>query len=448
MTLAKILRLIIITQIGVILCISSAIAQEREPIRISDGVSRLLPIVIYSDDNGRSSLEFSKILQQNLTHSYMFRTHNVMVDNDSNINSSMLFTSNEYNSKIINFAELSKAEIPFLLIYNFEKSTQGLKIDYQLWDILQQKQIYGKEYSSRSSNWRRIAHLISNQTQKNLTGIDGYFDSRIIYVSEQGDPRNIIKKLAIIDQDGANHIDLSSGRDLVLTPRFTDSSREIIYLSFRNHRMNLYFRDLQTGQERVILEVENMAFSPRISPDGQRLALSISSDGRTDLYLYNISSEKLTQLTNHPAIDTAPDFSPDGRYVVFESDRGGGQQIYQLDLEDSTALPKRISFGKGRYATPIYSPDGKWIAFTKMNQGRFSIGIMDAESKEEQILTDSYLDEGPSWAPNSRALAFSRKTKNASLPSIHIVDIMSGKTRKLPTPHGASDPDWSGLLSQ
>ena len=173
--------------------------------------------------------------------------------------------------------------------------------------------------------------------------------------------------------------------------------------------------------------------------------MSFTSGGATDIYLLDLATRTTRRLTSSPGIDTAPSFAPDGSKIAFESDRGASQQIYVMDPDGSNQ--RRISFGEGSYGTPVWSPRGDLIAFTKRAGGRFHIGVMRPDGTGERLLTSSYLDEGPTWAPNGRVLMFFREPPGSDgVPQLFTVDVYGRGERKVPTPYGASDPAWSPLL--
>jgi len=325
--------------------------------------------------------------------------------------------------------------------------TDRLRVSFRLWDVLAAQQIAGKEYNTFARNWRRIGHLISDEIYKRLTGETGYFDSRIVYVSETGPATRKIKRLAIMDQDGENNKFLTDGRALVLTPRFSPNTQEILYMSYAGKQPRVFLRDLQTGREEMLGRFEGMSFAPRFNHDGSRMLMSIAKGGQTSIYEMDLRSRQLRRLTNTPGIiDTSPSYSPDGSRIVFNSDRGGSQQLYVMDRNGGNVT--RISFGDGRYGTPIWSPRGDLIAFTKMHGGSFYIGIMRADGSGERLLTQSWLDEGPSWAPNGRVLIFGREFpgRQGTRARLYSIDITGHNLREVITPTDASDPAWSPLL--
>jgi TolB protein len=298
-------------------------------------------------------------------------------------------------------------------------------------------------FVTTAAGWRRAAHKCADLVYSRLTGETGYFDSRIVYVSETGVRTKRIKRLAIMDQDGAGHRFLTSGQNLVLTPRFAPGQQTITYMSFENNRPRVWLYTLGSGRQETAGTFAAMTFAPRFSPDGENLVFSMAVGGNTDIYRFNIAAKQTTRLTTGPGIDTSPSYSPDGTKIVFESDRGGSQQVYVMNADGSGQ--SRISFGEGRSASPVWSPRGDYIAFTRIGGGRFGIGVMRPDGGGERLLTNGYQDEGASWSPNGRVILFSRSDRSGR-SALWSVDISGLNERRLATPLDASDPAWSPLL--
>ncbi len=322
-------------------------------------------------------------------------------------------------------------------------SDGSLVNEFRLWDVATGKQLAGQRFSTSAENWRRIAHLIADQVYERLTGEKGYFDTRIVFVDETGPKNKRVKRLAIMDQDGANVRLLSQGNELVLTPRFSPTAQEIAFMSYSGAEPRVYLMNLNTGKRQVVGDFPGMTFAPRFSPDGQRIVMSLNQGGGSSIFEMDLRSERTRRLTTAGnAIDTGPSYSPDGRNIVFESDRDGTQQLYVMYSDGSGV--RRISFGNGRYSTPVWSPRGDYIAFTKQLMGRFLIGVMRPDGSGERILSEGYHNEGPTWAPNGRVLMFFRESPGANGgPRIHSVDITGYNERQIRTPAFASDPAWS-----
>jgi len=308
------------------------------------------------------------------------------------------------------------------------------------------KPLAGQQFSTIAPNWRRIGHIIADQVYEKLTLEKGYFDTRIVFIDETGPKDNRLKRLAIMDQDGANVRMLTNGRELVLTPRFSPTSQEITYMQYTNDQPRVVLMRLDTGEREIVGDFPGMTFAPRFSPDGQRIIMSFQIEGASTIVEMDLRTRRARQLTRTTAIDTAPCYDPSGRQIVFESDRDGTQQLYVMQSDGSGI--HRISYGEGRYSTPVWSPRGDYIAFTKQYGGNFLIGVMRPDGSGERILTEGFHNEGPTWAPNGRVLMFFRDMPGPrGGPKIFSIDLTGYNERLIPTPSFASDPAWSPLLS-
>jgi TolB protein len=325
------------------------------------------------------------------------------------------------------------------------QSDGRLKAEFRLWDVPAGQQLAGQQYYTTPDNWRRIAHIISDAIYERLTGEKGYFDSRVVFVDETGPAEHRIKRLAIMDQDGANVRYLTRGDDLVLTPRFSPSTQEITYMAYGQGDPRVYLLNIETGQREIVGNFPGMSFAPRFSPDGQRVVMSLQEGSNSNIFVMDLRSKAMTRLTDTPAIDTSPSYSPDGAKLCFESDRGGHPQIYVMGATGGAA--QRISFGEGSYSTPVWSPRGDYIAFTRQAQGKFAIGVMKPDGTGERVLTEGFHNEGPTFAPNGRVIMFFRDPGGSAGPSLYTIDISGRNELKEPTPSFASDPAWSPLLS-
>ena len=312
-----------------------------------------------------------------------------------------------------------------------------------LYDDYAQQQLASEGLRVAPAAWRRAAHKCADKVYARLTGETGYFDSQIAYISETGPKTHRTKRLAIMDQDGANHRFLTNGQNLVLTPRFSPNQSKIAYMSFEGNQPRLYFYDAAAGKRTLVGAFQGTSLSPRFSPDGRYLLLSIIKAGNANIYRLDIADKALDRLTNGPNIDTSPSYSPDGSRIVFESDRSGTQQLYTMAADGSGA--HRISFGEGRYATPAWSPRGDLIAFTRIGGAKLRVGVMHPDGTGTRVLTDSFADEGPSWSANGRVLTFFRTPSGTGLPKLMSIDLTGQNLRTVPTPLGGSDPSWGPL---
>ncbi|MCG7394317.1 Tol-Pal system beta propeller repeat protein TolB [Microvirga sp. ACRRW] len=322
-----------------------------------------------------------------------------------------------------------------------------LRAEFRLWDIDSGQQLTGQQYVTDANFWRRVGHIISDAVYTKITGVGGFFDTRIVFVEESGPKENRRKRLAIMDQDGANVRYLTQGENLVVTPRYSPVTQEITYMSqTEGQQPRVQVINLETGARQIVGNFPDMTSSPRFAPDGQRIVMSLQQGGNANIYLMNLGSQATTRLTSTGAIDTSPSFSPDGSQIVFESDRGGKQQIYAMNADGSNQ--RRISFGDGSYSQPAWSPRGDYIAFTKQHSGGFAIGIMKPDGSGERILTEGFHNESPVWAPNGQYILFFRDPGGQSGGKLYMVDVTGRVEQPVPTPSFASDPTWSPLLSE
>lgn len=325
-------------------------------------------------------------------------------------------------------------------------------VKFRLWDVFAQAQLgEGQQFAGPQDSWRRMAHKVADQVYSRLTGESGYFDSRIVFVSETGPKNARRKQIAVIDQDGHNPRFLTEDNSIVLAPRWSPDNSKIIYTSYESGQPQVIVMDVRSLQKQSLGNLGTVSFAPRFSPDGQKVILSLNDGANTDIYEIVLATGERRRLTTSSAIETAPSYSPDGRQIVFESDRGGSQQLYVAPSSGGEGT--RISFGQGSYGTPVWSPRGDLIAFTKILNGQFHIGVMTVDGSRERLLTRSFLDEGPSWSPNGRVIVFFRETPGSEgAPKLYSVDIttsvddLGGNLRPIPTPSFGSDPNWSPLL--
>lgn len=408
-------------------------ARAEIEVNVNRGDVQPLPIAVPAF-GGQQGADIAQVISANLQRSGLFQPLDpaAFIERDINIAVQPRFA----DWKQINAQALVNGQV----------TVEGgrLRVDFRLWDVFAEQQLLGLQFTSSPENWRRVAHKISDAVYERLTGEKGYFDTRVVFVAESGPRGKRVKRLAIMDQDGANPSYLTDGSYIVMTPRFSSNSQEITYMSLRPDGSSIWLFNLETGRRESLGNFQGMVFAPRFSPDGGRVAFSVERGGNSDIYVMSLSSRSSTRLTSDPSIDTSPSFSPDGQRIVFNSDRSGSAQLYVMGADGSN--PRRISFGQGRYTTPVWSPTGEFIAFTKQTGGQFHIGVMRADGSDERLLTSSYLDEGPTWAPNGRVLMFSRETPGGA-PRLWSVDVTGRVLQPMPYPGSGSDPAWSPLLN-
>ena len=395
-------------------------------IEVTDGVVDPIPVAMpkFIIDDFSSSLvakEIGEIIKNNLSQTALFR----IIPDDAYISD---VTSIDAP---VRFADWRAINSDLLITGHVSVKGGFTTVKFRLWDVVGQNEMFkGVQFEGPNSSLRKIAHKVSDLIYSGVTGEGHYFDTRIAFISERGAKNNRTKRLAIMDQDGANLTFLTDAKSIVLAPRFSPDAKKILYTSYKTGRPRVYLLNLVNNQIRTFPDLPGMTFAPRFSPDGKSIILSITNKGNTDIYIVDLENDTQKRLTKNIAIDTAPSFSPNGKAVVFESDRGGSQQIYVMSSKGGKAT--RISFGKGRYGTPVWSPRGDMVAFTKMYKGNFHIGVMRMDGSQERLLTKAFIDEGPTWSPNGRVLMFFRETAGVNgAPSLYSIEVTGRNLKKL-----------------
>jgi TolB protein len=425
------------------ICLLSSAFADPLKVDITRGVVEPIPVAIpaffgATGNESQYGRDIAQVVSNDLVRSGLFSA----VDSRSFLqDSSSLLVQPR-------FADWRVLNAQALVVGKVEQQPDGrLKVEFRLWDVFSEQQMTGLAYFTIPSNWRRVSHIVADAIYKRITGEEGYFDTRVVYISESGPATKRIKRLAIMDQDGENNRVLSDGRAMVLTPRFSPTMQQITYMAYYNNKPRVYLFNIDTGAQTVLGDFDHMTFAPRFSPDGEHVVFSLSNEGNANIYTMDLRSHHIQQLTDSKSINTAPCYSPDGQYITFESDRGGSQQIYVMRANGSDV--QRISFGKGSYGTPVWSPRGDLIAFTKPSTlGDFYVGVMHPDGSGERELVEAWHAEGPTWAPNGRVLMYFKEARSStgSTPHLYSVDLTGNNEREIPTPTDASDPAWSPLL--
>jgi len=417
------------------LCAASLPASAALQVDVTQGNAQPLPIAIPDFVGDPQGANIAGVVRADLERSGLFRPldQKGFAEHITDIN------------KVPTFASWRSITAQGLVTGMVTQQPDGrLRVDFRLWDVYGESQMLGLQFFTTPENWRRIAHMVSDAIYQRITGEKGYFDTRIVFISETGPAIKRVKRLAIMDEDGANPIFLTRGDYMVLTPRFNPTAQMIAYMSYIGAKPRVYLFDIETGKQEVLGNFPNMTFSPRFSPDGNQVALTLETAGNSDIYVMDLRSRAIRRLTTDPGIDTAPSFSPDGKQIVFESDRGGGQQIYVMNVDGSGQ--HRLSFGAGANGTPVWSPRGDLIAFTRRAGNVFNIGVMRPDGSGERLISSGGKDEGPTWAPNGRVLMYGRSLPGGQGSQIWSVDVTGRNERRVLTPGSASDPAWSPLI--
>lgn len=401
-------------------------------------VSIAIPEFIGTTEKDQNNLSLLRgIVINDLETTGLFR----MIDQDAYIQKiNSLDTSLEYPS-------WRQVNASVLLIGQMKISEGKIIFSYKVWDIFSQKLVSSKTLTSNIKNIRSIAHKVADDVYYNFIGDIGYFNTKIAYISVIRNGRDLTRRLAIMDHDGANHKFLTKGENIVLTPRFSPDSQSLLYLSYNGKKTpKVMLMSLKTGFSRVIGNFQGMSYAPRYTPNGKGVLLSAERRGISNIFLVDLDTMDEKQLTNCNSICVSPSASPDGKKVVFNSDMGGGKDLYIMNINGSNI--KRISFGQGAYSGPVWSPRGDLIAFTKMISGRgFFIGVMKPDGTGERIISRGWLVEGATWAPNGRVILFEKVPDEYSRdPKVHAIDISGHHEMVLKTPYNASDASWSHLI--
>ncbi|OYW44740.1 MAG: Tol-Pal system beta propeller repeat protein TolB [Sphingomonadales bacterium 12-68-11] len=332
-----------------------------------------------------------------------------------------------------------------MLVHGYVRAESDgrLTVGCYLYDVALQQQLVREGWVVPAAEWRRAAHKCADLVYSRLSGESPFFDSRIAYIAETGPKDKRVKRLAIMDSDGANHRFITNGQSTALTPRYSPDYAKIAYVSYLNGNARMYVYDIGSGNQTLITQSSNPTFAPRWSPDGRWILYSMAAAGNTDIYRVSASGGTPQRLTDGPGIDVGGSYSPDGSRIVFESDRSGEQQCYVMDANGSNQ--RRISHFGGRCATPEWSPRGDQIAFTHI-AGDLRVAVMSPAGGSLRHLTNSWQDEAPTWAPNGRIVQFFRTARGSGESSIWQVDLTGRNERRLATPVGASDPAWGPVL--
>ena len=431
----RLMSLVLTLFAAVSLGLAAEPARADITVNVNRGDIQPLPIAIPAFNGGPVGAEIAGVISADLGRSGLFRP----LDPAS-------FTEHDLTTAVQpRFPAWQAINAQALLNGDVTVENGQLKVAFRLWDVFQTKQLLGLELQANQENWRRVAHKISDAVYQQLTGEKGYFDTRVVFVAETGGRGHRVKRLAIMDQDGANPSYLTDGSTDVMTPRFSPQSQEITYMALRPDSSSIYLLNLDTVRRESLGQFAGEVFAPRFSPDGSKVAFSVAAErgGNSDIFLMDLRSHAQSRRTVDPAIDTSPSFSPDGRQIAFNSDRSGTPEIYIMNSDGSN--PHRLSFGDGKYTDPVWSPTGEYIAFTKQTGGEFHIGVMKPDGSDERLLTTSYLDEAPTWAPNGRVLMFSRESPDGA-HKLWTVDVTGRVLQPVPYPGNATDPAWSPLL--
>lgn len=414
-------------------------------VEVNRGVFSPIPIAVthFTSANNNLSENIRQVIASDLGASGLFRP----------ISAGAYIQTPESISSGVRYADWRMIKADALVFGSIQEAGGTIKVAFKMFDVFGEKQLLALEVQSASADWRKLAHTLSNAIYERLTGEKGYFTTKVAYVAESGRADRRMKRLAIMDYDGNNHQYLTSGRTFVMTPRLSPDGKQIAYFTIINHQGSVYLYDTDYRTTRLLGRFKGMSYAPRFSPDGKSIIFSIAEGLTSHIFEMNLVTRAKRQLTKVPALNTSPYYSPDGRSVFFVSDRGGTPQIYSMSIkgEFGEQSAKRLTYGGGRYYTPVMSPNGKYLAFTKTYMGQFYVGVLNPDGSGERTLARGFFVEAPTWSPNSQMVMYTRRTQvnprtkmeRARVYSIHLSGL---NEKEVLTPMDGTDPEWSASL--
>ncbi|MFK7891809.1 MAG: Tol-Pal system beta propeller repeat protein TolB [Granulosicoccus sp.] len=339
------------------------------------------------------------------------------------------------------FANWRLSGVDYLLIGSTRAAAEGYLIEFQLFDVLQERLLSGFSFRVTDQTLRSAAHQIADEVYQEILGIEGAFNTQIAFVSVQGAVGDRVYQLQLADADGENSQAMLTSPQPILSPAWAPDGISIAYVSFENKTQSaIYIQNRQKGSRVKAISTTGINGAPSWSPDGTRLAVTLSHEGNPDVYLYQIQSGTLTRLTQSGAIDTEPVWL-DNDTLVFTSDRSGGPQLYELSARGGRAT--RITFEGDYNASATISPDGKTIAFVHSSGSGFQIAAIDRPSGLFQTLTQGTLDESPSFSPNGQMIIYATEKNNRG--TLGAVSLDGSVVQSLSLDDGGSvrEPAWS-----
>jgi TolB protein len=324
------------------------------------------------------------------------------------------------------------------------------RISYELLKTATQERLLGFSEMARAGDLRRPAHRIADAIYEKILGVRGAFDTQVAYVTSTGVGRDIVYRLWVAHADGFNPIAIAKNNEPFMSPTWSPDGKRIAYVSFERlsnrsepGRSSIIIQEIASGVRKAYASFRGINGAPAFSPDGGRLALTLSRGGNPEINVLDFASGKFTQLTRHYSIDTEPQFSPDGSQIFFTSDRGGKPQIYRMPSSGGDAV--RVSF-QGEYNARVsVSFDGNLLAMVQGNGNIYRIAAIDRSRGEPgltRVLTNGRLDESPSLSPNAGMVLYAAREGTRGVLYAAAVEGTLNKQRLASSEGDVREPAW------
>ena len=417
-------------------------AQARLNIEITGGTEGALPIAIVPFGRagaGAVPEDVAAIVSADLRRSGRFAP---LADEQ--------LVARPHEGQEVDFARWRGAGSDNLLVGKVQHTAGRYVVQFQLFDVLRGEQLAGYSIRATAESLRRVAHQISDIVYQKLTGERGAFDTHIAYVTvEQGEDGKRRYRLAVADADGYNEQVILTSVQPLLSPAWSPDGTRLAYVSFEQGSSAIYVQYIATGKRERVAAFKGLNGAPNWSPDGSRLALTLSKDGNAEVYVLDLRTRKLLRITHSYAIDTEPDWAPDGRSLAFTSDRGGHPQVYrvQVGARGPIGRPRRLTFEGDYNAAPVFSPDGDSLVMVHNDRGAFRIAVQDLKTGALRVLTQTRLDESPSFAPNGSMVIYATDVGGRGV--LQVVSVDGRARQRLALQQGnVREPAWSPFMTK